>query len=360
MMKIKVSQDCRYFRGDIPCSYHKKENVICESCPYYDPIKQKILIIKLGAAGDVIRTTPLLRRLKQVYPESFITWLTLTPELVPSNWVDQILNFELKSIIALQESHFDLLINLDKDLEACSLANQISALQKKGFGLGDLNRCTPINSDSEHKFLTGIFDTINRINTKSYPQEIFEICGFEFHGEKYILNNFAENNYHWDIPESRPLVGLNTGCGGRWTSRLWHENNWIELAQKFKNRSKGVLILGGPEEHEKNLRIAEKSGATYLGHFPLEQFINLVDQCDLVVTAVTMATHITIGLEKKIVLFNNIFNKHEFELYDLGEILEPAVKCDCFFARECPHHSMEHIYVDTVLLCCEKLLSGSS
>ena len=358
-MTMKINQDCRYFRGDIPCSFHKKEHVICEDCPYYDPIKQKILIIKLGAAGDVIRTTPLLRRLKQVYPESFITWLTLTPELVPSNWVDQILNFELKNIIALQASQFDLLINLDKDLEACSLANQILSYEKKGFGLGDFNHCTPIDSDSEQKYLTGIFDTVNKINTKSYPQEIFEISGFEFQGEKYILSNFAEKNYQWDIPERHPLVGLNTGCGGRWTSRLWPENNWIDLAKKLKNDGKGVLILGGPEEHEKNIRIAEQSGATYLGHFPLDQFINLVDQCDVVVTAVTMATHIAIGLGKKIVLFNNIFNKHEFELYGLGEILEPAVKCDCFFAKECPHNSMEHIYVETVLRSCEKLLDGN-
>ena len=118
-----------------------------------------------------------------------------------------------------------------------------------------------------------------------------------------------------------------------------------------------MLILGGPDEHEKNMQIAKSSGATYLGHFPLTQFINLVDQCDLVVTAVTMATHIAIGLEKKIILFNNIFNKFEFELYGLGEILEPAIKCDCFFARECPHNSMQYIYVDTVLNTCEKLLN---
>ncbi|UCE05610.1 MAG: hypothetical protein JSW07_18730 [bacterium] len=122
-MKMKVNQDCCYFQGDIPCSYHKKENVIFESCPFYDPIEQKILIIKVGAAGDVIRTTPLLRKLKQVYPESYITWLTLSPELAASGWADQIMNFDLKNIITLQSSHFNLLINLDKDLEAFALAN---------------------------------------------------------------------------------------------------------------------------------------------------------------------------------------------------------------------------------------------
>lgn len=355
-MKMKVNHDCRYFRGDIPCSYHKKENVICENCPYYDSIEQKILIIKLGAAGDVIRTTPILRKLKRVYPTSFVTWLTLTPELVPAGWVDQIWTFNLKNIITLQSSKFDLLINLDKDLEACALANQITASEKKGFVLSKFNKCHPIDENSEHKFLTGIFDTLNKRNTKSYPEEIFEICGFNFQGEKYILNNFAEDNYHWDIPESRPLVGLNTGCGSRWTSRLWPEQNWVELAMKLKNRRKGVIILGGPDEHEKNFGIAQQSGATYLGHFPLKQFVNLVDQCDLVVTGVTMATHIAIGLEKKIVLFNNIFNKNEFELYGLGKILEPAIECDCFFAKECPNNCMEHIYVDTVVSTCEQIL----
>jgi len=355
-MKMKVNSDCRYFRGDIPCSYHKNEKVICESCRYYDPVKEKILIIKLGAAGDVIRTTPILRKLRQVYPACYITWLTLSPELLLKDWVDQILPFDLKNIITLQASQFDLLINLDKDLEACALANQISAQDKKGFGLSQFNKCCAINEESEQKFLTGIFDNFNKANCKSYPAEIFEICGFKFQGEKYILDNFAKNGFQWDISEPRPLIGLNTGCGNRWTSRLWSQQNWIELALKLKDQGTGVLILGGPDEHEKNLQIAKNSGATYPGYFPLKQFVNLVDQCDLVVTAVTMATHIAIGLGKKIILFNNIFNKNEFELYGLGKILEPAIECDCFFARECPNNCMEHIYVDTVFSTCEQLL----
>ncbi len=117
------------------------------------------------------------------------------------------------------------------------------------------------------------------------------------------------------------------------------------------------LLLGGEQEHEKNLRIARESGAHYLGHFPLRQFINLVDQCALVVTAVTMATHITIGLNKKIVLFNNIFNRHEFELYGLGEILEPDIPCSCFFAPVCPNDCMRHIGVDRVHDACRRLLA---
>ena len=354
---MKINQDCRYFRGDIPCRYHKSEGVECADCPYYDPIKEKILIIKLGAAGDVIRTTPILRKLKQEYPRAHISWLTRSPELVPADWVDEIFPFDVEHALLLQAGAYDIVYNLDKDLEACALADLVSAHDKKGFVLNsENNKCMPADKDAEHKFLTGVFDSVNKANEKSYPEELFEICGFEFNGEKYILNNFAEYASEWKINEKKPLVGLNTGCGGRWISRLWPEEYWIELAKRLKADGKGVLLLGGPDEHEKNLRIAKKSGASYLGHFPLQKFINLMDQCDLVVTAVTMALHIAIGLEKKIVLFNNIFNPNEFELYGLGEILQPEMDCDCFFSPVCPNDCMKTLRVETVFEACRRLL----
>ena len=45
--------------------------------------------------------------------------------------------------------------------------------------------------------------------------------------------------------------------------------------------------------------------------------------------------HIALGLGKKLVLFNNIFNPHEFELYGRGTILAPEQKCTCFFQPRC-------------------------
>jgi heptosyltransferase-2 len=137
-----------------------------------------------------------------------------------------------------------------------------------------------------------------------------------------------------------------------------------EKLGSFPGSSRGQDVpLLGEQEHAKNLRIARKSGALYPGHFPLRQFIDLVDQCHLVVTAVTMAMHIAIGLGKKIVLFNNIFNRNEFELYGLGKILEPSTGCTCFFAPECinkdhaPAGCMQHLSPTTVFDTCTSLLA---
>ncbi len=352
--KIEVHTDCRYFRGDVPCAPHKEHGVRCDSCRWHEKTGQRILIIKLGAVGDVLRTTPILRKLREVFPDAVIHWLTHTPVVIPPI-VDKVFRWQLSDILTLRASHYDLVINYDKDYDACALASLLSAHDKKGFLLID-GVPAPADAAAEDKFLTGIFDDLSRANVKSYLEELFEICGYTFAGEKYILDNFENRGYEWHLPAARPLVGLNTGCGGRWSSRLWPTNYWKKLTHFLSDGGFGVLLLGGPDEHEKNEAIAAESDALYLGHFPLPQFINLVDQCDLVVTAVTMAMHVAIGLEKKIVLFNNTFNRNEFELYGLGEILEPDFDCDCYYAAECPNNCMQYIYPEAVFKSCQNLL----
>lgn len=329
-------------------------------CTFYDPTDRRILLIKLGAIGDVIRTTPLLRKLKEVYPRARITWLTHSPEVVPSV-VDDILPWTLQSLVTLRSIHFDVVINLDKDREACALATQLSADRKQGFILRD-GHPAPADKAAEHKFLTGVFDDASKANTKSYLQEIFEICGFQFGGERYWLESFSSWGYSWKINRKKPVIGLNTGCGGRWTSRLWDDRNWIALAKQLKKKGLSVVLLGGEQEHAKNKKLAARTGATYLGHFPLPQFINLMDQCSLIVTGVTMALHISIGLGKPTVLLNNIFNSHEFELYGNGVLLEPDRACQCFYQPTCTntqYQCMEHLPVSRVFDACLTLLKKS-
>lgn len=314
----------------------------------------RILVIKFGAIGDVIRTTPLLRRVKAEYPYADIWWLTRSPEVLP-DIVDQKLKFSLESTLILQETTFDILYNLDKDREACALAQKVTAKKKKGFILQD-GKCAPIDQDAEHKFLTGLFDDVSRRNTKRYQQEIFEICGFTFKGEKYLLNLPPTKEFISFDRKGQNIIGLNTGCGGRWPSRLWPEPYWVTLAEKLLHEQYSVLLLGGEQEHEKNLRIAQQSGAEYLGYFDLLQFMALINRCDLIVTAVTMAMHFAIGCDKKIVLFNNIFNKNEFELYGLGEILEPAFNCICYYSPVCEKNCMQYLSVEAVFEACLRLL----
>ena len=360
-----VRTDCRHFRGSVPCRPHKLHGVHCSDpsgapCPHYAPVTAQILIIKLGAMGDVLRSTPLLRRLMQKYPQARFWWLTYTPQVVPPS-VDVVLTYTPQSIALLQAVEFDLLINLDKDPEACALASTLRSRDKRGYTLaGGLP--SPMNADAVPKFMTGIFDDASRANRLSYLEEIFAIAGERFAGERYILEPVSDRPAPWKLPRGKPIVGLNTGCGARWTSRLWPERNWVSLATKLRASGAVPLLLGGEQEHVKNRRIARLSGARYPGFFAIDEFIQLVAACDLVVTGVTFAMHVAIGLGKRIVLFNNIFNRHEFELYGQGEILEPEAGCTCYYAPQCtnpafaPTGCMKTLRVESVADACRRLL----
>jgi heptosyltransferase-2 len=343
-----IHEDCSFFKGDIPCKPHKEFGYHCEDCPLYKKISNRILIIKLGAIGDVIRTTPLLRKLREEFPSSQINWLTYSSDILSSNWVDRILNVSVENIELIKNIEFDWLINLDKDALAISLTNSISAKKKSGFTIDKFGHAMPIYTmPEEHKWLTGLFDDLNKENTKHYVQEIFDICGYEFNKEEYILEEESSGR-EWNINKTKKVIGLNTGCGGRWTSRLWPTEYWIKLSEDLLSDGYEVILLGGEREDEKNKLIQKESGAKYFGFFPLKIFMNLLNHCDTIVTAVTMAMHLAIGLKKNLILFNNIFNKNEFFLYGRGKILEPDFKCNCYYSPTCQNNCMQYLFPDEV------------
>jgi ADP-heptose:LPS heptosyltransferase len=86
------------------------------------------------------------------------------------------------------------------------------------------------------------------------------------------------------------------------------------------------------------------------------EFIALINSCDLVVTGVTMALHLALGLGKKVVLFNNIFNRHEFEMFGQGEILEPPLSCLGCFKAQCETNCMALITEELVMSAISRLL----
>ena len=354
---MQIRNNCLHFRGEIPCKPHKENAVHCENCEYFSPLEKRILIIKLGAAGDVIRTTPILHKLRSEFPNAEITWLTDSPIFVPKKFVNTILEWNEKNVLWLQYQKFDLLVNLDKDRHALALADSIKAEKKKGYLPDEFGKCRPADADVEHKWQTGLWDDICMQNRKSYPQEIFEMFGYEFAGEKYILD-LPESDVKFELPTGNKIVGLNTGCGTRWLTRLWGKKNWIELSDKLHAKGFIPLLLGGPVEAEMNSEIAANSKAIYLGFFEMKDFLILTNKCDLIVTSVTMAMHIAIGYEINIVLLNNIFNKYEFKLYGLGTILEPQGK-DCLgcYKNTCEIECMSTIQPDLVLQTIEQLLA---
>jgi len=361
-----IKFDCRHFKGHIPCAPNKEKGAICDTCTDYTKISRKILIIKLAAIGDVIRTTPLLKAFRQQYPNCHFTWVTLFPDILPQNEIDKIHTLNGLSIFQITNTHFDIAINLDKDEEACQLLSKVDATEKFGFTWDGSHICAA-TPQAEHKLLTGLFDSLSQQNTKSYLEEIFEICHLKFNFEDYAININTGLAGMWKgridaRSNGRKVIGLNTGCGARWQTRLWPATRWTELIKQLEGKGYFCMLLGGEAEDEQNRALAAATKAWYPGHFSLEEFIAISDSCHFIVTQVSMMMHIAIALKKQLILFNNIFNRHEFELYNRGVILEPDSGCDCYYGNTCSREKscMLDISVATVVSHIEKIEAGLS
>ena len=392
MRKEQVKYDCSYFEGHIPCKPNKQYDVQCNNCSFYEidttkiinlhdknshlkeiykvcnfqektlknypdinTKKIKVLFIKLGAIGDVIRTTPLLEKFRSQYGDCHFTWVTHTPQVIPKNDIDLIFQWNESSVSYISKQSFDIAINLDKDKEACILLSLVDAKEKFGFiwKNGHINTAT---DKAEHKLLTGLFDQLSKNNTKNYLEEIFEICHFDFKLEEYQINLNQELSDQWNkklknLSKGKKIIGLNTGCGYRWKTRLWPTKNWISLINELEKLGFFCLLMGGPDEDEMNRHYQSETNATYLGMFSLEEFIAISSNTDIIVTPVSMMMHIALALKKQLMLFNNIFNVHEFELYGRGIIIEPTSGCDCYFGNSCSREKscMKDISVKDVL-----------
>lgn len=375
-MGIKL--DCRYFKGDKPCKY----NGLCSGCEYYQPIGKKILIIKLASIGDVLRTTPLLRGLKEKYPDSYIVWLTSQfslDVLRGNNFIDEILTYNLKSTLRLQVEFFDVVISLDKAIEATALASKVRAKERLGYGLSKEGRAFPFNKEAEYAFNLGLSDELKfKTNKKSYQEIIFDTVGLKFKNQEYILElNDEQRQFSEDFLKKNRLnsddfkVGLNTGCGSIFPYKKWTIDGFVELTNKLVrgqmtglipiscNKTK-VLLLGGKQEIERNREILKKVDVPIVGtgcYHNLKEFIALINCCDLIVSGDTLAMHIAIGLKKMVVALFGPTCAQEVELYGRGESRISLLDCAPCYKNSCNRNKncMEMITPQEVLEAIYKL-----
>ena len=88
-------------------------------------------------------------------------------------------------------------------------------------------------------------------------EEIFEICHFDFNKEEYMINLNQDISNIWEkklqkLSKGKMIIGLNTGCGERWKTRLWPKTYWIELINNLHKLGYFCLLMGGPDEDDMN------------------------------------------------------------------------------------------------------------
>lgn len=365
-----LKTDCRFFKGDKPCEPHKESGVKCDDCSDYKQIKFKILIIKLDAIGDVLRTTSILKPLKKKHPDSYIEWCTRQNaiEIFKNNSnVDEVITVEEDALFRIQAEEYDIVINLDTSKLSSAIAADALGKKKIGFVLSKKGNVEATSDEAQQWLEMSAFDDVKKANTKSHQQIMYEILGIDLPVAKPIIQisdseklKIADKDFVRNIDSSKTIIGLNVGIGTKWPSKGWPLKRWKELIEKLNPINYNLLLLGGPEELEIISQLKKEYNFVYDTGCDnsLLEFAAIVNLCDLVITADTLALHIGTALNKKIVALFGPTSVNEIELYGRGMKIISPDGCKCFYRRYCSEEisCLEKITPEMVLSAVKMLL----
>jgi ADP-heptose:LPS heptosyltransferase len=365
--------DCRHYRGDRPCAVGVQG--VCPSpCERYAPMGHRILIIKLGALGDVIRTAAILPGLKERWPASHITWVTRpngVRMLANHPLIDRPLPFDAETLCHLECERFDLCLSLDKEPGPTALAMRVAAHERRGIGLSPSGTPFPLNPECVDYFLLGLDDNKKFFeNTKSYQQLLYEVLGLEYRGQRYRLYpstaHRTQARAFWagaGVSDDEVVIGFNTGAGRVFANKNWPPQKFVSLARSIAARTNWrVALLGGPDERERNRRIAAACPEVIDAGCDRDElvFAALVERCNVLVSGDTMAMHVAIAMDVPCVVLFGPTCEQEIDLYGRGEKVQSSLPCSPCYARHCGRspNCMDDVSVEQVLVAVERWVSG--
>ncbi|HLC59856.1 MAG TPA: glycosyltransferase family 9 protein [Candidatus Nanoarchaeia archaeon] len=317
----------------------------------------EMLIIKLGAIGDVIRTTSIIQGLKSKYKNAKIDWVTKKEsfDVLKNNKSIEKIYLVNSDFDKLKNINYDFVISLDDDEDACRLASAIK--YKKIIGAFIDNGKRVYTQDSSAWFDMGLIsrfgkqkaDDLKAKNKKTYQELIYLILDLRYEKQEPILilsndenefgKNFASKN---NIGKNDLVIGINTGAGGRWEDKRLSILETAELIDNINNQIKNVkvILFGGPEEKVRNGNIKKsvKSKIIDAGcDNSLMEFASLVNLCNVLVTSDSLALHIGTALKKKIVCFFYPTSASEIELYNRGVKIIGKGNDYCSYKPKCDY-----------------------
>jgi ADP-heptose:LPS heptosyltransferase len=345
----EIAFDCKFFLGDRPCVWHKQTGVLC-TCDQYQKVEERLLIIKLDAMGDVLRSTALLPPLAEVHPRASITWITRkdsVPLLQRNPYVTEVLELGPEALVHLQTRTFDRVINLDASKTSAALAAAARSDRKDGFVMNEHGYVQPTNEAARRWLEAGVFDDIKRQGSSTYQDRMADILGLSDREHRYVFelsaDEIARGRTHLEsigLRFDRPVIGLNTGAGGRWPLKQWREDGYVDLIGRIHRSDNDVqfLLLGGPAEQDRNDRLKRASSVPLLDpgcDNSVRHFAALLSHCDIAVTGDTLAMHLALALRKRTVVLFGPTSAAEIELYGLGEKVIPDMTCLSCYKNSC-------------------------
>ncbi|PIU42085.1 MAG: hypothetical protein COS99_02065 [Candidatus Omnitrophica bacterium CG07_land_8_20_14_0_80_42_15] len=351
----------------------------------------KIAVIELTHAGDVLATTPALSLLKKKFPNASIAivvspWskdvVTDNPDIdevivYRASWFDRIgkLPFSLTETMAfirtMRKKHFDLGIDMRGDFRNILLMYLCGIKKRIGYGFAGgsflLTDIKPFNIEKrqdkhqiEHNL--DIVCSIKDGNECYTNDKAFKIY-FSESDSDYIERLLRDKG----ITKNDFLIAIHPGSG--LTSKCWPIERFAALMERISKKYKSnIIVIGGSSEKDLVAVLKAASKASFIdavGKTNIKQLAALLKRCRLFVGGDSGVMHIASAVNTPIVAIWGGHNKmsHWRPLTGDAVVVYKDIECRPCGLAKCDHlRCLKLISVDDVFegIACQMKRMGKN
>lgn len=281
---------------------------------------RKVLVLRLGAIGDVIRTTPMLRELKRMLPDARIDYLVnynIKEVLEGNPNVDRIIGLKgqiygksfktLKTFYnagkEIRREKYDLLINLEPHYLSqmfalwCNIPIVIG-WDRLGEGFALNNRVRYDGTANEIEKALEVLKFIGRYQKKT-NLEIYLSKGDEAFARRSIKNKGIKRRKVVMSP------GGTRNAFASETQRRWPAEKYKELAKRLSECGFLIIFVGDKYDKDvikkvsKNLKKGDYIDTS--GRTTIKQMAAIIKECDLFISHDSGPMHIAAAVQTPII-----------------------------------------------------------
>lgn len=267
----------------------------------------RILLTRMKYIGDVVLTTPIIRAVRERYPDAFIAYLgdqeavsllrnnPHLNEIIPFEFSRPTLLEQPRIVWLLRKRKFDVVVDFFGNPRSALVSYLSGAPMRIGGAFGSRGKLFThrIRDDGNPKTAVQFHAQYVKpleVDVRSWKTEIF-LTEDERRAAKIYLQ--------WqDIDLSRPLVGLHPGA--TWPAKLWPAERFAQLANMISTQLDAhVLITQGPKDGGVIVEIGKKIAwwAKILPAMPLRQLAAIVSHCSVYVSNDAAPMHIAVAVD---------------------------------------------------------------
>ncbi|OGW80385.1 MAG: lipopolysaccharide heptosyltransferase II [Omnitrophica bacterium RIFCSPHIGHO2_02_FULL_51_18] len=314
--------------------------------------RQKILVIKLSAVGDVILSIPSIRALKTKFPDAWISVLVgrKSRKIVRNcPYVDDAIVYEetpgknrllniLKTARLLAKENFDIVVDLQNNRTSHALSFLCGARTRAGQNNRKwsflLNKKTTDASSAGVSPLEHQFKVLRLLGIGSFDKRL-ELWADE--EEQAHVREFMASQ--WVAP-SQVLVGINPGSSLRWPTKQWGVENFARLCDELAKRNIRVVVTGTPEDiplTNELFRLTKHKPIHAVGRTSISELIALVRRCQVFVSSDSAPMHVAASVDVPLVaIFGPTDPKRHLVPPSRYQVFWKEVHCSPCYLRNCP------------------------